>query len=142
SGALTKAAYGELASIGKDQPEKVKVILKSLISKLFFVSTSVAAAVFFLAPPVLPAFLGSEWKDAGAFASSLSVYLVATIIAVPMPAFVNIFARQSAFLIWNILRATFVSTLIGCSIYFSLSPFLFITMYGITMLVFQSGVIV
>lgn len=142
SGALTKAAYGELASIGMNELERIKSILRSLVSRLFFLSSAAAALIFFLAPMIVPAFLGSEWKDAGLFASSLSVYLVATIIAVPMPAFVNVFDRQREFLIWNVLRALLVAALVGASAYFNVSALWFISLYGFTMLFFQAGVIV
>jgi O-antigen/teichoic acid export membrane protein len=141
STALTKAAYGELAAIGKNKPEQVKEILKKITSTLFLVSAAVAAGVFVLAPTVLPIVLGAEWHDAGILASSLSVYLVAAIIAVPMSAFVNIFDRQGEFLIWNIVRAVLVGSLIAATAYLQISVFLFISLYGFLMLAFQAGVI-
>jgi O-antigen/teichoic acid export membrane protein len=141
STALTKAAYGELASIGKNKPEQVKGILKSVTRTLLLVSASAAAGIFLLAPPLLPIFLGAEWRDAGVFASSLSIYLVAAIIAVPMAAFVNIFDRQGEFLIWNIARAALIGSLIAACVYFHFSAFLFISLYGFANLAFQAGVI-
>jgi len=141
SASLTKVAYGELASIGKNRPEQVKVILKSVTSRLLVLSSIAAAFVFLLSPTLLPILLGAEWRGAGVFASALSVYLVAAIVAVPMSAFVNIFNRQSEFLIWNLLRAGLIGALIAVSASLEVSALIFISLYGFTMLAFQAGVI-
>ncbi len=138
---MTKAAYGELANIGKRRPEQVRLILRTLTSRLAIVSVSVAAAIFVLAPSVLPIVLGAEWREAGFFASALSIYLVATMIAVPMTAFVNILGRQGEFLIWNSIRAVLIVALIACAAHFRLPALMFIALFAITLLVFQTGVI-
>tara|TARA_R110000850_G_scaffold256846_1_gene382779 strand:+ start:615 stop:1976 length:1362 start_codon:yes stop_codon:yes gene_type:complete len=142
SGALTKAAYGELASISKSNPLEVKNIFNDITKKLLIVSAIACIGVFSLAPIVLPAALGEEWEQAGTFASFLGIYLIATIIAVPMPAFVNIFDRQKEFLIWNILRVLIVMLLISVVKKAEFSPEGFVLSYGIFMLLFQTGVIV
>lgn len=141
STALTKAAYGELAGIGKNRPGEIKAILRTVTSRLLIVSSAAAFALFLLAPAALPIILGGEWREAGVFASWLSVYLVAAIIAVPMPAFVNVFDRQREFLVWNVLRAVLVGTLIGCASLFDFSAVAFVALYGFAMLFFQAGVI-
>ncbi len=141
SAALSKAAYGELASIGKNKPKQVRAILRSVTSRLLIISSAAALLIFLLAPVVLPIALGGAWRQAGVFASWLSVYLVATIVAVPMAAFVNIFHRQGEFLIWNMLRALLVVGLIACAVTLDVSALFFIASYGFMMLFFQAGVI-
>lgn len=141
SGSMTKAAYGEIAAISKDNPQQIKHILTTVVTKLFFISAFASLMMFFLAPIVLPLFLGSEWKDAGIFASYLALYVVATVIAIPMTAFIDVLKQQGEFLIWNLTRAALIASLIGCTAYLELDPFMFILAYGITMLVFQTGVI-
>lgn len=142
SGALAKAAYGELASIKKNNPKEIQNVFKDVTKKLLIVSVIASISIFSLAPIILPTVLGSEWNQAGTFASYLSVYLVATIIAVPMPAFVNIFNKQREFLVWNILRLSIILILIGITWRAEFSPEDFVMSYGILMLIFQAGVIV
>lgn len=141
SGALTKAAYGELASIQKENPKEIQHIFKDITQKLLIVSIVACISVFVLAPIILPAVLGAEWDQAGTFASYLSIYLVATIVAVPMPAFVNIFDRQKEFLVWNMLRLMALGVLIGVTVSLRLSPEKFVMLYGIFMLIFQTGIV-
>lgn len=141
SGSLTKAAYGEIASIKRDKPQQIKQILKTLVAKLFLLAAAASALVFFLAPPLVPAILGGQWQQAGQFASYLAIYIVAAIIAVPMTAFVNVFNRQGEFLAWNSTRAILVGTLMAIVAYLEMSALSFVLWYSITMLVFQSGVV-
>ncbi|MFB9868642.1 lipopolysaccharide biosynthesis protein [Vreelandella sulfidaeris] len=141
SGALTKAAYGELASISKNNPTEIQKVFNDITKKLLLVSTIACISVFTLAPILLPAILGSEWVQAGTFASYLSVYLVATIIAVPMPAFVNVFNRQKEFLLWNVLRIAMIILLISMAKQIDITPESFVLLYGVSMLIFQTGVI-
>src|SRR5690606_26512107 len=100
-----------------------------------------AIAVFLLSPTVFPLILGDQWVDAGLYASALSVYLVATIVAVPTPAFINVFERQLEFLIWNAIRNSFILILILYAESSSLSPLEFIYVYSFLMLFFHFGVL-
>lgn len=142
SWSLTKAAYGEIARIKNENPAQLKNIMKSIVGKLFLLSATVSLLLYLLAPPVLPAILGSQWQDAGLFASYLSLYVVATIIAIPMTAFINVFDRQKEFLLWNVLKAATLATLFGWTYYAALSPFVFIVLYGLAILLVESALIV
>lgn len=141
SGSLTKAAYGEVASIRRDDPQQIQQILKTLITKLFLLSASASVLVFYLAPPLVPAILGGQWQQAGHFAAYLAIYIVAAIIAVPMTAFVNVFGRQGEFLAWNLIRAALVGVVMLAAAWLKLSALTFVLLYSLTMLVFQSGVV-
>lgn len=142
SDALGKSAYGELAKIGRKNPTEIKKILNSTIKGLFLAALFPVVGIFLLSPYVLPFILGKEWNDAGLYASGLSIYLLATVIAVPMPAFVNVFERQKEFLVWNAIRCIILGLLFGCVIAFEVSALVFVFCYGVTMLVYQFGVVV
>lgn len=139
---LSSSAYGELAKIGRRDLGRIKEILNSVTKTLFFSSLIPSILIFTLSPFIFPLIFGSEWNDAGYFASGLSIYMIAAMIAVPMPAFVNVFEKQRELMIWNLIRCFIIAflCLIVTKMEFSSTTFVF--SYGVVMLVFQMCIVI
>lgn len=102
---MSKAYYAEAAKIGAKDPAALREITIDVSKKLFVASLLPASTLFFFGPEIFTIALGSEWKQAGRFASILSFYLVSQFITAPIVTIFNVIEKNGFFLALNTARA-------------------------------------
>lgn len=125
-----QAYYAEISRIGSKNPNNIYEITISVTKKLFLLSIPPFLVLFFLGPWLFQLVFGSQWQQAGIFASALSIYLLIQFISTPIVNALNVFNKQSLFLRINIVRVLGVIAIFGSSYYFQLSPMSTIYIYS------------
>ncbi len=134
-----KAFYAEIARIGKKKATEVLGITKSIAKKLFIVSFIPFIILLLLGPWLFGIVFGSQWHDAGVFASILAVYLLAQFIYNPIgDGIFNVFEKQSAVLIIETSRLMLTLLVFFLAYYMALNPFETIAIYSAALTIHYS----
>ncbi len=101
---VSRAYYGEVASIGKSNIKKIKVITTDVQKKLFYVGVPITIIMVFFSQPVFKIVFGPEWGKAGLYAEMMSPYILMQLTSGPLVQVLNILGSQVAYLIINCSR--------------------------------------
>lgn len=110
-----KALYGEATARMKTDPKSVVSMATDVQRKLLFMALGPALLLFFFGEPFFVAAFGQEWEMAGTFASILSFALAFQLTSAPLVQLINLFARQSNFLVINSIRLTGLLLVFWCA---------------------------
>src|SRR5690606_15343997 len=102
---IGQAFYGEIAAIGRKDPERIRALTVELVRRLFLLSIIPAAVLFIAGPQLFVLIFGSEWEFAGRIASASAPYVLATFVSLPVVHVLNVVGHQSYYLRINVLRA-------------------------------------
>ena len=119
--AVAQVYYAEIASYGKEQPEKIYLLSISIIKKLLLISVIPFCILFFMAPILFSVVFGERWLMAGVYARYLSFMMVGRMICVPIMSCLNVFEKQGLQLFLNILQVIVVGAVLYFSKYCELS---------------------
>jgi O-antigen/teichoic acid export membrane protein len=128
-----QAYFAEIAKIGRNNPEQIRQITKSVTKKLFIVSLLPFLMLLLAGPWLFVLVFGKAWRDAGVFASILAVYLLAQFVSTPIINVLTVFEKQWLFLRVNIIRSLLISFVFCLSYFLSLEPFISIFIYSIVL---------
>ncbi len=126
-----QAYYAEIAKIGQKEPKKIYQITKDITKTMFLFSLVPFLILVFFGPWLFQFVFGSEWQQAGLFASLLSVYLLTQFISSPLINALTVFDKQKLFLFINIRRVLLVLIVFTVSFAFSLSVVYTLLLYSI-----------
>ncbi|MDW2169817.1 oligosaccharide flippase family protein [Vibrio sp. 1567] len=101
---ISKAYYGEIASIGKNDVRKIKRITIEVQKKLFIIATPIALTIMLCSKFFFGFFFGKEWVMAGEFAALLAPFILMQFTSSPLVQVINILSSQFLFLVINVLR--------------------------------------
>ncbi len=125
-----QAYYAEVARVGKKQPEQIYQITRSITQKLFLVSLLPFLILLFFGPVLFEIVFGSQWREAGVFASILAVYLFAQFVSSPLVNTLSVFDRQWMFLRTNVVRLIGIIFVFGVAYFWQLDPELVFGIYA------------
>lgn len=126
-----QAYYAEIARVGRNNPEKIRQITKSVTKKLFLVSIFPFLLLLLTGPWVFTIVFGETWHGAGLFASILSMYMMAQFVSSPIINALNVFEKQWLFLRINLVRASLIVFIFCISYLFLLNENITIFLYSI-----------
>jgi O-antigen/teichoic acid export membrane protein len=112
-----QAYYAEIAKLGRSQSEKIYHVTKTVTIKLFLLSIPPFVVLIFFGPWLFGIIFGSEWGQAGVFASTLAIYLLMQFISTPIVNALSVFEKQFEFLMINIRRAFLIIVVYSLSYY-------------------------
>ncbi len=125
--------YAEAAKIGKNEPQKLKILSNSIIKKLAFIGAFPLIVLLFLAPQLFVFVFGAEWKDAGYFASALSINTYFGFVLGPVSRVFEVYEKQKIALYITVFKVCLVATVFIVAKRFMLSSYVTIFMYAIVM---------
>lgn len=99
-----RAFYGEAAVLGRRQGEKIRRMTMDLVLWLVCLAMVPALILFLFGPSLFVLVFGDDWAIAGALASSLSVYLLFSSLATPVPFLCQIFKIEQNMLGLSLVR--------------------------------------
>ncbi|MEZ8370503.1 lipopolysaccharide biosynthesis protein [Vibrio splendidus] len=134
--AVSKAYYAEIASLGKKNIGKIKIVTTAIQKKLFFVGVPVSIAIFFLGEFFFQVAFGSEWKLSGTFASILAPYILIQFTSSPLVQVLNVIGSQFHFLLINAMRLVGIAMIYGYIVINEISAIEFIEIISIWMFLF------
>jgi O-antigen/teichoic acid export membrane protein len=137
--AMGKAYYAEIARLGRSRPKEILEITKVVQKKLFIMGAIPTLIIMFFGQDLFTMVFGSQWHDAGKYASILSIYMLLQFTSAPLMQLFNVFKQQGVFLIINITRATLIFLLIWIVGFFSMGAEEYVFLYGVIMTVFYTA---
>ncbi|MBZ9937877.1 lipopolysaccharide biosynthesis protein [Mesorhizobium sp. BR1-1-16] len=138
--AMGKAYYAEVAKIGRKNPAEIMRLTKHSQLRLLLGGLVPTLVLMFLGPQLFAFAFGEKWRVAGEFAATLSSYTLLQFTSAPLIQLLNIFNRQSVFLILNIIRTIAVSLLFHFCVSLKLTAPEYVFAYSMIMTVFYVGV--
>lgn len=114
-GAMGKAYYAEIASIGRTNPVRIWQVTVDVQKKLFIIGFPASICLLFFAKPLFQLVFGNEWHTAGYYASILAFYTLLQFTSNPLVQVLNVIGSQLLFLLINTTR------IIGCIFIYFLS---------------------
>lgn len=130
---MGKALFAEAAHLKKTGQTKVYFLTIRIVCTLFLASLVPAAILFLFGRQLFMLAFGVQWEQAGAFASSLSVYLIFAFVSAPINQLLNLFTSQAFFLVINLARIFFLIGVFGMANLLQLPENDFVLMYSISM---------
>lgn len=127
----SQAFFAEASKLGRRQPEKIRLMLKSVIFRLGLVSVVPASVLLALGPVIFPMFFGGNWAVAGVFAQSLAIYLFFQFIQTPVAHVFYIFDGQRQLLWLNAQRVAALVIVFGASMFYAWTSELTVWVYAI-----------
>lgn len=101
---VSQVLYSEAASIGKSDPKQIKKLAMDLVKKLALIALVPSLFLLFLGPQLFSIVFGSNWTEAGSYASVLSIMLYFHFTVVPLGRLLEIFEKQNVGFMLNIFR--------------------------------------
>ena len=126
-----RAFYAEVAELWSRQPDDVRLLFDSVVTRLGLISLFPAIVLLVGAQPIFGLLFGNEWLQAGAFSSALSICILFQFIQAPAAYVFYITGSNQKLLLLNIQRALIVATAFIASAYFSLNSLQTIWVYSI-----------
>jgi O-antigen/teichoic acid export membrane protein len=133
---MGKALFAEATSLGLANRDKILIIAKQVQIKLFLASLLPASVLFNFGEEIFSFLFGPAWREAGQYASLLSVYVLFQFTSSPLMQLLNIFRQQSDFLVLNIARAACVLALFIWASRYAMDPRGLLISYSIIMTIF------
>lgn len=123
--------YSEAASIGQNNPYRIKNLSKKLIKKLAFIGLLPVIVLVLFGTELFVLVFGDNWLEAGSYARILSLLLYSRFIFVPVSRVFTVFEKQKERLILNIVRIVLITSSYLISWKFQLSSHGAVTLYTI-----------
>lgn len=138
---VSQVYFAEIASIGKNNPQKIYNLTISIIKKLFFISIGPMSLLILFGPWIFKTVFGPDWFDAGLYARYLSLIIITRFISNPLRYIFLLFEKQDIQLILNIIRLFLVIMVFILSRYMNLSPTNTILMFSIILMLYRLAII-
>lgn len=138
--AVGRAFYGEIAALGKKQPQKIYALSKMVQFRLMLAGIPVALVIALFGERLFVIVFGSEWQEAGTYASWLAPYVLFQLTSSPLMNVLNIYDRQGAFLAINLVRTLGLLSLFGLVWALDMSSGVFVFCYSALMTIFYVAI--
>jgi len=125
--------YGEVASIGRDNPKRVKELSKKLLKRLIMVGLVPLLALLFFGPFLFSFVFGSGWYEAGVYAKAIAFLVFSRLIFTPISRIYSVFERQKEDFFLDLFRVILVVVSFMTAQVFRLSSYVAISLYSAAM---------
>ncbi|MFF2459532.1 lipopolysaccharide biosynthesis protein [Peribacillus simplex] len=125
--------YGEAASIGKSNPQKLMNLSRKLFRKLSFLGIFPLLILVLFGPELFSIAFGPNWYEAGAYARILAVLVFARLIFMPISRVFEVYEKQKEVLALDCIRIVLVLIVFGISMEMSLDSYWTVALYSIVM---------
>ena len=135
-----KAYYGEIAKIGRKDPEKILKVTKNITKRLFLISLPPFFILLLFGPWLFQTVFGEVWRESGVFASILAINLLTMFVANPVTHALTVMGRQLYYLQINTIRLFLVLAVFFMAYMLNLNPYLSLLAYSLAMSLHRSFV--
>jgi len=123
--------FAEAASLGKENPKKIKQISNKLIKNLALVGIIPVVVLLLFGPQLFSIVFGEAWYEAGVYARIVSIMLFFILIFSPVSRVYEIFEKQKLRLVIDIIRVVLISIVFAFSWFFDFNSYIAILLYSI-----------
>ncbi|MCJ8145068.1 oligosaccharide flippase family protein [Ancylobacter sp. A5.8] len=136
---IGRAYYAEVAQLGRNRPDQIFSVTVKIQLLLLAASIVPTLGLMFFGPTIFRIAFGSQWETAGHYASLLSIYIFLQFTSSPLMQLLNVYNRQRAFLVMNVVRAVAFIAMCVAVTYFDLSAENYVRIYSLQMVLFYAG---
>lgn len=129
--AIGDVFYSEAASLGKQNPERLLDLTQKLQKRLILIVVPPLLLLFLFGPFLFSFVFGSEWKEAGNYASLMTILVFSRFVFTPISRVFNILEKQRKALFINIFRIVLTILSFGSAVLFNLEPPFAIFLYSV-----------
>ena len=130
---ISNVFYAESASLRDSNPKRVKALSNKLLKNLIIIGVFPLIILILFGPILFSFVFGKEWNDSGVYASLLSIAVFSRLIFKPISNIFDIYEKQKAAFLLNIVRIILVVMTFGISGYLSLKSYWTIGFYSLAM---------
>lgn len=123
--------YAEAASIGRDNPIRLKQLSNNLIKKLILLGFIPLLVLLALGPQLFGLVFGDNWTEAGVYAQIISVMLFFVLVFAPISRVYEVYEKQRIRFYIDLIRILLVLLVFIMSAYYRFSPYLTLILYTI-----------
>lgn len=124
---MATAYYAEITKL-RHSPNQIKTTTLAVQKRLFLIGLPIAISLVFFGKAIFALVFGPNWTVAGHFASILSVYMLLQFTSAPLMQVLNVYNKQSSFLIINFVRTIGLLVLFWIARQHTFSPEAFMVM--------------
>jgi O-antigen/teichoic acid export membrane protein len=139
---MGKAYYAEISEIGAQQQDKIKSLSVLVMKKIFILGLIPSILIALGSEFLFPLVFGSEWGQAGVFASIMAIYMFFQFVSIPFVNLFILFKRQRYLLIMNLIRLVIMLTVFSIVYLFRLDGEFFVSLLSYAMAMFYFLVII
>jgi O-antigen/teichoic acid export membrane protein len=139
---MGKAYYAEISETGAQQQDKIKSLSFLVMKRIFILGLIPSIFIALGSEFLFPLVFGSEWAQAGVFASIMVVYMFFQFVSIPFVNLFILFKRQRYLLIMNLIRLVIMLTVFSIVYLFRLDGEFFVSLLSYSMAMFYLLVIV
>ena len=125
--------YAEAASVGKDDPERLKNLSLKLFNRLMIVGLIPLSVLIFFGPFLFSFVFGQGWHEAGVYARIVAPLVFCRLIFTPISRIFFVFEKQKEAFFLDSLRVALVLVVFGVSNLLSLNAYCSVGLYTIAM---------
>lgn len=138
--AVARAYYAEVASLGKENIEKIYRLTKELQVRLFLIAIPFSVALYFFSESVFTVVFGRDWATAGTYAAIMAPYILFQLTSAPLDQVVNVIGSQKYFLLVNVLRVIGFSMVFLIGRFYEVDPTTYVLMVSVYLSFFYAGI--
>ncbi|MDK2840440.1 MAG: hypothetical protein PWQ83_2032 [Thermosipho sp. (in: thermotogales)] len=101
--------YGEAASVGRGNPQRIKDLYNKLLKRLFLIGLIPLIILLTLGPFLFSFVFGEEWYEAGVYSQIIAFLVFFRLIFTPISRIYAVFERQKIAFFVDSLRVIFVT---------------------------------
>jgi O-antigen/teichoic acid export membrane protein len=117
-----QAYFAEISAIGRNNPNEILRVSRSVARRLLLLSLPPAAILFAAGPWLFRIAFGDTWEMAGNFARILAIYLMTQFVSSPLMNALVVFKRQNLLLTINLVRSVLVTVIFLTAIALKATP--------------------
>ncbi|NLM49161.1 MAG: oligosaccharide flippase family protein [Epulopiscium sp.] len=122
--------YGEAASVGNQDPLRLKQLSIEVLKKLMIIGLVPLIIIVLFGPYLFLFVFGVEWKEAGIYARIISFLAYARLIFIPVSRIYSIFERQKEAFLMDALRVILVIIVFTITNYLNLNSLYAVSLYS------------
>jgi len=122
--------YGEAASVGNQDPLRLKQLSIEILKKLMIIGLVPLIIIVLFGPYLFLFVFGVEWKEAGIYARIISFLAYARLIFIPVSRIYSIFERQKEAFLIDALRVILVIIVFTITNYLNLNLLYAVSLYS------------
>jgi O-antigen/teichoic acid export membrane protein len=123
--------FGEAASIGKNNPKRIKELYGKLLKKLLLTIATPMIILILFGPLLFSFVFGQNWYEAGVYSRILTIYVFSYFIFHPASGIFYIFEKQNFSLFLNIINISVVLIVFGAAKIYLLSSHMAVFCFSI-----------
>lgn len=137
---VSKVYFSQIAELGKDNIDKVLILTRNIVKKLFLVGLLLTLIILLGSEFLFVNFFGENWLKSGQIAKVLILVISGRLVVSPLMSLLNLLNLQNIQLIINIIRMFLITSIFLIGNYFEFSFIETVSLYSLSLIFFYISI--